>query len=50
MIFWVAGAGPGGQKGMCLLGIGVEERGVLKVRVVVRGGGVVDWSRRAECC
>ena len=34
--------GPGGQNGMCLFGTGVEDRGVLRVRDGVSGGGVVS--------
>lgn len=34
---------------MCLLGIGVSDRGVLRVRDDGRGGGVVDCTRRAVC-
>lgn len=44
------GAGPGGQKGICLLGMGVDDRGVLSVSVGVNGGGVEECSRSAECC
>ena len=33
---------------MCLLGTGVEDRGVLRVSAGVRGGGVC--SRKAGCC
>lgn len=49
-MFWTAGAGPGGQKGICLFGIGVDERGVVRVKVDDSGGGVADCSRRADCC
>ena len=44
------GAGPGGQNGICLFGMGVADRGVLSVSVGVNGGGVEECSRRAECC
>lgn len=43
------GMGPGGQKGRCLLGTGVEERGVLRVKAGVRGGGV-DCRSWGCCC
>ena len=39
------GMGPGGQYGMCLLGTGVVDRGVLRVRAGVNGGGVGDCRR-----
>lgn len=42
VMVWVAGAGPGGQKGICLFGMGVTERGVVRVKVELRGGGVTD--------
>jgi len=39
------GAGPGGQKGKCLFGMGVDGRGVFKVRAGVIGGGVTECRR-----
>lgn len=47
---WFDGAGPGGQKGICLFGIGVEDLGVLRVSEDGSEGGVEERSRRAECC
>ena len=37
---WVDGTGPGGQKGICLFGIGVDVRGVFRVKGELRDGGV----------
>jgi hypothetical protein len=34
------GMGPGGQKGRCLLGTGVDDRGILRIRDGANGGGV----------
>jgi hypothetical protein len=43
----VAGVGPGGHTGICLLGIGLGRR--LTVKAEGRGeGGGVEWC--SECC